>query len=96
MPATPSDAMLHRVMAETQRALNTLDPAGRADIIARFVQPYSGWALRWAMRTAGRTAWPGPPSPAHWTGLLTVLRQMRAGGARLRAPARTLAVHQEL
>ncbi len=49
MLATPSDAMLDRVMAEAQRALDALDPASRADIIARFVQPYSGWALRWAI-----------------------------------------------
>ena len=81
MPATPSDAMLHRVMAETQRALNTLDPAGRADIIARFVQPYSGWALRWAIEDcrAHGMAW------TTIAGTLdrpysTVLRQMRAGG----------------
>jgi hypothetical protein len=46
MPATPGDALLHRVMAEAERAFNALDPASRADIFARFVQPYSGWALR--------------------------------------------------
>jgi len=81
MPTTPSDAMLQRVMIETQRALNALDPASRADIIAQFVQPYSGWALRWAIedcRARGMA----------WTAIAdtldrpysTVLRQMRAGG----------------
>ena len=81
MPTTPSDAMLQRVMTETQRALNALDPASRADIIAQFVQPYSGWALRWAIedcRARGMA----------WTTIAdildrpysTVLRQMRAGG----------------
>jgi hypothetical protein len=81
MPATPSDAMLHRVMAEAQRALNALDPASRADIIARFVQPYGGWALRWAIEDcrAHGMAW------TTIAGILdrpysTVLRQMRAGG----------------
>jgi hypothetical protein len=81
MPASPSDAMLQRVMAEAQQALNDLDPASRARIIAQFVQPYSGWALRWAIedcRARGMA----------WTTIAdildrpysTVLRQMRAGG----------------
>lgn len=81
MPATPSDAMLHRLIAEAQRALNALDPGSRADIIAQFVQPYGGWALRWAIedcRAHGMS----------WTTIAdildrpysTVLRQMRAGG----------------
>jgi hypothetical protein len=81
VPDTPSDAMLHRLMAEAQRALNALDPASRARIIAQFIQPYSGWALRWAIEDCR----------AHgmaWTTIAdmvdrpysTVLRQMRAGG----------------
>lgn len=81
MPTSPSDAMLQRVMAEAQQALNDLDPASRARIIAQFVQPYSGWALRWAIedcRARGMA----------WTTIAdildrpysTVLRQMRAGG----------------
>ena len=81
MSASPSDAMLQRVIAEAQQALNDLDPASRARIIARFVQPYSGWALRWAIedcRVRGMA----------WTTIAdmldrpysTVLRQMRAGG----------------
>ena len=68
MPATPSDAMLHRVMAETQRALNTLDPAGRADIIARFVQPYSGWALRWAIEDCRAHGMAWTTIAGTWTG----------------------------
>jgi hypothetical protein len=81
MQAEPKDAILTRLLAETQRALDALDAASRADIIARYVQPYSGWALRWAIEDCRAHGMP-------WTEIAqildrpysTVLRQMQAGG----------------
>jgi hypothetical protein len=44
-----SDAMLRHIIDEARRALSIPDPAGRADIISSVLQPYTGWALRWAI-----------------------------------------------
>lgn len=44
-----SDAMLKHLIAEAKRALQIQDPAGRADVISGVLQPYVGWALRWAI-----------------------------------------------
>jgi hypothetical protein len=73
--------MLKRVLAEAQRALDAGDPANRADIIAKLVQPYAGWALRWAIEDCRERGMP-------WTAIAsilerpysTILRQMQAGG----------------
>jgi hypothetical protein len=81
MPRDYSDAMLRNIIDEARRALATQDPIGRADIISGQIQPYAGWALRWAIedcRTAGMT-WQtiagvlGRSYPA-------ILRQFEAGG----------------
>jgi hypothetical protein len=81
VPDEPSNAMLNRLVAEAQRALDALDPAIRADIIAQYVQPYAGWALRWAVEDCRARGMP-------WTGIAqvldrpytTVMRQVQAGG----------------
>src|SRR6266567_6771465 len=79
--STYSGAMLRRLLEEVQRALGTNDPASRADFLAGVIQPYAGWALRWAiedMRAYGMS-WTtiagivGRPHP-------TLLRQYQAGG----------------
>ena len=49
MPSNYSDAMLRHLLDEVQRALRMQDPAGRADVLAGVIQPYAGWALRWAI-----------------------------------------------
>jgi hypothetical protein len=76
-----SDAMLQHIVDEARRALSIQDPAGRADIISGILQPYTGWALRWAIedcRARGLT-WQaiagmlGKSYPA-------LLRQYEAGG----------------
>ena len=76
-----SDAMLQHIIDEAKRALSIQDPAGRADIISGILQPYTGWALRWAIedcRARGLT-WQviagmlGKSYPA-------LLRQYEAGG----------------
>jgi hypothetical protein len=76
-----ADAMLRRLIDEAQRALRTQDPAGRADIISSSIQPYAGWALRWAIDDCrrGGMAW------QTIAGLLnrsypSLLRQFEAGG----------------
>ena len=48
MPSDYADAMLRNIIDEARRAL-AQDPAGRADIISGQIQPYAGWALRWAI-----------------------------------------------
>jgi hypothetical protein len=81
VPDEPSDAMLNRLVADAQRALDALDPATRVDIIARYVQPYAGWALRWAIEDCRARGMP-------WTEIArvldrpytTVMRQVQAGG----------------
>lgn len=80
MPSAQSDAMLRRLINEAQRALNA-DPASRANIIAQFVQPYSGWALRWAVEDcrARGMAWTAIADMLNRP-YTTILRQMRAGG----------------
>jgi hypothetical protein len=73
--------MLRRLLEETQRALHTQDPIGRVDFLAGVIQPYAGWALRWAIEDARRQghSWAtisslvGRPYP-------TILRQLQAGG----------------
>lgn len=73
--------MLCRVIEEAQRALSARDPVRRADIIAQHLQPYAGWALRWAIEDCRARGMP-------WTEIAraldrpysTVLRQMQAGG----------------
>jgi hypothetical protein len=82
MPARNySDAMLQHIIEEATRALKIQDPAGRADVISSQLQPYSGWALRWAVedcRARGMT-WQtiagmlGRSYPA-------LIRQYEAGG----------------
>ncbi len=81
MPSEYSDAMLKKIIEEAKRALSTQDPASRAGIISDSIQPYAGWALRWAVedcRAHGLT-WQviasmlGKSYPA-------VLRQYEAGG----------------
>lgn len=79
--ADEADLMLVRLKEEVQRALDTRDPATRANIFARSVQPLAGWGLRWAIQDCRDRGMP-------WTeiaGLLnrpysTVLRQFQAGG----------------
>jgi len=81
MPSNYSDAMLRHLLEEVQRALNIQDPAGRADVLATLIQPYTGWALRWAiedcrlrgMSWASIAAIVGKPYQ-------TIARQMQAGG----------------
>jgi len=81
MPSTYSDAMLRHLVGEAQRALRIQDPVGRADIISGQIQPYAGWALRWAIedcRKAGMSwqqiaAMLGRSYPS-------LLRQFEAGG----------------
>jgi hypothetical protein len=81
MPSDYSDAMLRRLLEEVQRALRTQDPASRADFLAGVIQPYTGWALRWAIEDcrARGMSWAsiativGKPYP-------TIVRQLQAGG----------------
>jgi hypothetical protein len=81
VPSNYTDAMLQNLIDEAKRALRTQDPAGRADIISGQIQPYAGWALRWAIedcRAAGLSweaiaAMLGRSYPA-------LLRQFEAGG----------------
>jgi hypothetical protein len=81
MPSNYADAMLQNIIDEASRALAIQDPIGRADVISGQIQPYAGWALRWAIedcRAAGLT-WQtiagvlGRSYPA-------LLRQFEAGG----------------
>jgi hypothetical protein len=81
VPSNYADAMLRHVLEETKRALATQDAIGRVDMLAGVIQPYAGWALRWAIedaRAQGHT-WAtiagivGRPYP-------TILRQLQAGG----------------
>jgi hypothetical protein len=73
--------MLNRLVAQAQQALDAVDPATRASIIAQYVQPYARWALRCAIedcRARGMS----------WTQIArvvdrpypTVMRQVQAGG----------------
>lgn len=81
MSSDYSDAMLRRLLEEVRRALDTQDPASRADFLAGVIQPYAGWALRWAiedcrargMSWANIAAIVGKPYP-------TIVRQLQAGG----------------
>ena len=81
MPSDYSDAMLRRLLEEVQRALSTQDPASRTDFLAGVIQPYAGWALRWAIEDcrARGMSWAniativGKPYP-------TIVRQLQAGG----------------
>ena len=81
MPSNYSDAMLRHLLDEVQRALRIQDPAGRADVLAGVIQPYTGWALRWAiedcrargMSWASISAIVGRPYQ-------TIVRQLQAGG----------------
>lgn len=81
MPSNYSDAMLRHLLEEVQRALSIQDPAGRADVLATVIQPYAGWALRWAvedcrargMSWASIAAIVGKPYQ-------TIQRQVEAGG----------------
>lgn len=81
MPSNYSDAMLNHLRDEVDRALSMQDPAGRADVLATVIQPYAGWALRWAiedcrsrgMSWANIAAVVGKPYQ-------TVARQMQSGG----------------
>ena len=81
MPSNYSDAMLNHLREEVDRALRMQDPLGRADVLATVIQPYAGWALRWAiedcrargMSWANIAAVVGKPYQ-------TVARQMQAGG----------------
>src|ERR1022692_4233231 len=43
------DAMLRRMIAEAQQALESDNPQARAKIIAEQLQGTAGWALRWAV-----------------------------------------------
>jgi hypothetical protein len=49
MSSSYSDAMLRNLISEAERALSIQDPLGRADVISGQIQPYAGWALRWAI-----------------------------------------------
>jgi hypothetical protein len=81
VPSNYSDAMLRHLQEEVQRALAMQDPAGRADLLAGVIQPYAGWALRWAiedcrargMSWASISAVVGRPYQ-------TIARQLQAGG----------------
>jgi hypothetical protein len=81
MPSDYGDAMLQNIIGEARRALAIQDPIGRADIISGQIQPYAGWALRWAIDDcrAGGMTWQaiagalGRSYPA-------LLRQFEAGG----------------
>lgn len=81
MPSNYGDAMLRHLISEAERALSIQDPAGRADIISGQIQPYAGWALRWAIEDCRKTgmSWQaiaamlGRSYPA-------ILRQFEAGG----------------
>lgn len=75
------DAMLRHIFAEVQRAIQIKDPLGRAAVIAEQIQPYSGWALRWAIeecRLAG-IPWTVISAAVHRP-YPTLLRQLDAGG----------------
>lgn len=81
MPSDYSDAMLRNIIDEAQRALRIQDPIGRADIISGQIQPYAGWALRWAIqdcRAAGMT-WE-TIAGALGRSYPSLLRQFEAGG----------------
>ena len=49
MTSDNADAMLRRLIDEAQHALRSQNPADRAGLIASCIQPYAGWALRWAI-----------------------------------------------
>jgi hypothetical protein len=76
-----AEQMLHHLANEVKRALDANDPINRAQIIAGLIQPYSGWALRWAIRDAREagTSW---PSLGHALGQeqATLYRQYQGGG----------------
>jgi hypothetical protein len=73
--------MLRHLADAVNRALNANDPINRAQIIAQQIQPYSGWALRWAIRDTRETgtSW---PSLGHALGQeqATIYRQFQGGG----------------
>jgi hypothetical protein len=81
MPDNYADAMLNHLLNEVERTLRIQDPAGRADVLAGVIQPYAGWALRWAiedcrargMSWASIAAIVGKPQQ-------TIVRQLQAGG----------------
>jgi len=76
-----SDAMLRRLVDEAQRALRIRDAIGRADVISGSIQPYAGWALRWAIedcRAAGMS-WEAIAGVLHRS-YPSLLRQFEAGG----------------
>src|SRR5579859_1631666 len=81
MPSNYADAMLRHLLEETQRALSMQDAIGRVDVLVGQIQPYAGWALRWAIQDARAQghAWAtiasivGRPYP-------TIQRQLQAGG----------------
>jgi hypothetical protein len=81
MTHDPADAMLRRVIRAAEEALGVGDSARRAEIIAETLQPYAGWALRWAVEDcrARGMAW---TAIAQLLGrpYSTVLRQMSSGG----------------
>lgn len=81
MPSDYSDAMLMRLREEVDRALSTQDPASRADFLAGVIQPYAGWALRWAIEDcrARGLSW---VTIAQIVGkpYQTIVRQLQAGG----------------
>jgi hypothetical protein len=80
MSSNYSDAMLRHLLEEVQRALS-MDSAGRADVLATVIQPYAGWALRWAIEDcrARGMSW---ASIALIVGkpYQTIARQIQAGG----------------
>jgi hypothetical protein len=44
-----SDAMLQHIIHVAKSAMQVQDPAERARFISQTLQPYAGWALRWAV-----------------------------------------------
>ena len=81
MPDNYSDAMLRHLRDEADRALSMQDPSGRADVLATVIQPYAGWALRWAIEDC-RTRGMSWASIAAIVGkpYQTIARQIQAGG----------------
>jgi hypothetical protein len=73
--------MLNRLVAKTQQALDAVDPATRASIIAQYIQPYARWALRWAIEDcrAGGMSWTRIAQVVDQP-YTTVRRQMQEGG----------------
>ncbi|WP_414170889.1 hypothetical protein ACMATS_37815 (plasmid) [Streptoverticillium reticulum] len=73
--------MLEELLSEVQRALSATDPLTRAQILAQQVQPYAGWALRWAVADAQKNgaSWPsiGLAVGQQHT---TIYRQFQGGG----------------